>query len=364
MRFSRSEPGVIVSLAAHIGLFIAAMTLFATTDKFEDAAEMIPIDVVSDSELNSVVKGERTAKEIKPGPRVDKLADKQDTPPEPPLNQAEKDKPAPPQQAQKLPEPSSSSEAQKLSSPPTPEKQQEAKTAEPKPAPATKDKTANEDEKPEIEEAEVIKPKPPKRPKFEAETKDIAPPSPKPPPRLKADELAKLLENKKKLEEADKAEKEPKPKSGEENTLASKFSASSIMNLLTREAAQRRAATGQELKTASLGAPEGAADKLSATMESRIAAYIHDHYHPCWASALSLGGATFAPVVEFHLSREGALEGRPQLMNPSNNPVEQARGEQALQAVRRCSPMKIPDDFMPFYDQTLRDITIRFQDSH
>jgi len=54
------------------------MTLFATTDKFEDAAEMIPIDVVSDSELNSVVKGERTAKEVKPGPRVDKLADKQD----------------------------------------------------------------------------------------------------------------------------------------------------------------------------------------------------------------------------------------------------------------------------------------------
>ena len=362
MRFSRSEPGVIVSIAAHIGLFIAAMTLFATTDKFEDAAEMIPIDVVSDSELNSVVKGERTAKEVKPGPRVDKLADKPDTPPEPPLNQAEKDKPAPPQQAQKLPEPSSSSEAQKLSSPPTPEKQPEAKAPEPKQSPAARDKTANEDEKSEIEEAEVIKPKPPKRPKFETETKDIA--TPKPSPRLKADELAKLLENKKKLEDADQAEKEPKPKSGEENTLASKFSASSIMNLLTREAAQRRAATGQELKTASLGAPEGAADKLSATMESRIAAYIHDHYHPCWASALSLGGATFAPVVEFHLSREGALEGRPQLMNPSNNPVEQARGEQALQAVRRCSPMKIPDEFKPFYDQTLRDITIRFQDSH
>ena len=364
MRFSRSEPGVIVSLVAHIGLLIAAMTLFANTDKFEDAAEMIPIDVVSDSELNSVVKGERTAKEVKLGPRVDKVADKQDTPPEPQLNQAEKDKPAPPQQAQKLPEPSASSDPQKLSSLPSPEKTPETKPAEPKPAPAVKDKAANEEDKPEVEEAEVIKPKPPKRPKFEAETKDIETPTPKPPPRLKADELAKLLENKKKLEDTDKAEKEPKPKSGEESTLASKFSASSIMNLLTREAAQRRAATGQELKTASLGAPEGSADKLSATMESRIGAYIHDHYHPCWASALSLGGATFAPVVEFHLSREGALEGRPQLMNPSNNPVEQARGEQALQAVRRCSPMKIPEEFMPFYDQTLHDITIRFQDSH
>jgi len=112
------------------------MTLFATTDKFEDAAEMIPIDVVSDSELNSVVKGERTAEEIKPGPRVDKLADKQDTPPEPPLNQAEKDKPAPLNKRKNYPNRALRQRRKKLSSPPTPEKQQEAKTAEPKPAPA------------------------------------------------------------------------------------------------------------------------------------------------------------------------------------------------------------------------------------
>ena len=38
--------------------------------------------------------------------------------------------------------------------------------------------------------------------------------------------------------------------------------------------------------------------------------------------------------------------------------------EQALQAVRRCSPMKIPADFMPYYDEVLRDITIRFRDEH
>jgi colicin import membrane protein len=52
------------------------------------------------------------------------------------------------------------------------------------------------------------------------------------------------------------------------------------------------------------------------------------------------------------------------LVNGSNNPVEHARGEQALQAVRRCSPMKIPPDFMPYYDEVLRDITIRFRDEH
>jgi colicin import membrane protein len=51
-------------------------------------------------------------------------------------------------------------------------------------------------------------------------------------------------------------------------------------------------------------------------------------------------------------------------MNPSSNPVEQARGEQAVQAVRRCSPMRIPPEFMPYYEEALHEVTIRFQDAN
>ena len=36
--------------------------------------------------------------------------------------------------------------------------------------------------------------------------------------------------------------------------------------------------------------------------------------------------------------------------NLSSNPVEKARGEQGLAAVRRCSPMQIAAEFTPFYD--------------
>ena len=96
---------------------------------------------------------------------------------------------------------------------------------------------------------------------------------------------------------------------------------------------------------------------MSASMEARIAAYIHDHYYPCWASGLSLGGQTYTPIVEFHLSRDGELEGRPKLLNASASPTEHARGEQAMQAVRRCSPMRIPPEFMPYYEEALREVT-------
>ncbi|PPC85027.1 MAG: cell envelope biogenesis protein TolA, partial [Methylocystis sp.] len=143
-----------------------------------------------------------------------------------------------------------------------------------------------------------------------------------------------------------------------------KFDAASISKLLSREAPQRKAATGRTTQAAALGAPTGAAASMSASMEARIAAYIHDHYYPCWASGLSLGGQTYTPIVEFHLSRDGELEGRPKLLNASASPTEHARGEQAMQAVRRCSPMRIPPEFMPYYEEALREVTIRFQDAN
>ncbi len=400
MRVSRSEPGVVISSAAHAGLLLAAFVLFSDTKKFEDAQEMIPIEVVTDSMLNQVAKGEKTARDLKPSQRVDKVAPQTEAKPEPPLAEAKKDTPTPPPPLKRLPDPGADDKPEPIppkriaALPPAPEpptrpqpekkpeppKPVEAKPVEAKPAPTppAKPKAAapQEKEQEEQKDAEVVKPKPPLRPKPEPEKEAKEAPKPeKPKERLKVNEVAKLLDSKKAEEKpakpensegeaAEKNVKGAKPKSGDESAPKTKFDAASISKLLSKEAPQRRAATGDQIRTASLGAPEGSAPKMSASMEARIAAYIHDHYHPCWASALTLGGQTFAPVVEFHLSREGALEGRPRLLNPSSNPVEQARGEQAVQAVRRCSPMRIPPEFMPYYEEALHDVTIRFQDAN
>lgn len=378
MKISRSEPGFVVSSVVHAGLLLGMLVLFSDAHKFDDAVEMIPIDVVSESQLNQIMKGEKTAREIKPTPRVDKVAAQAETKPQPPLADAKKDTPSPPPPAPRLPEPSADD------APPTPPKRVAALPPKPEPQAKPEDKplkpvakpkaAAPEPEKEEPQDAEVVKQKPPAQPKPEKAAKETpAPEKPKAEPRLKTDEVAKLLEKKKldekpvankEAEPAEKPAQEAKPRSDEENAPKSKFNAASIADLLSRETPQRKAATGKEAQTAALGLPTGAAAKLSASMEARIAAYIHDHYHPCWASALTLGGQSYAPVVEFHLSREGELEGRPRLLNASANPTEHARGEQAMQAVRRCSPMRIPPEFMPYYEEALREVTIRFQDSN
>ncbi len=378
MKISRSEPGLPLSSAIHAGLLLAAFVLFS--DKaFDDAVEMVPVDLVSDSELNQIMKGEKTARETKPTPRVDKIAPEAETKPEPPLAEAKKDIATPLPPARPLPQPSTD-EAEPTppkrvaALPPKPEPPPKPEEKQPEPKPAKPKAAAPEAQKKEAEkepdEAEVVKPKPPSRPDNAA--KDAASPE-KPKDRLKLDEVAKLLDSKKPPEKtkpdalgelAEKAVKEAKPKSGDEAPPKTKFDAASISKLLSREAPQRKAATGRATQAAALGAPTGTAEKMSASMEARIAAYIHDHYYPCWASALSLGGQSYTPIVAFHLSREGALEGHPKLLNASASPTEHARGEQAMQAVRRCSPMRIPPEFMPYYEEALREVTIRFQDAN
>ncbi len=343
--FSRSDPGLPISAALHVGLLAALLISFARAPKFDDAMETISVDVVSDSQINQVSKGEKSAKIAPPALRAEK-AQKTETRPEPPTHEAKRDIPAPPPQAKPNGEPNPDEAPQKAA--------QAAPTPPSRPKPV---QTASAESEPD--DAEVVKPKPPTRPKIEtAKAETPAPPEkPKEKPRLKVDDISKLLNQKAKESAA------PKPKSGDENAPKSKFNAAAISNLLSHEAPQQRGSTANErVQLASLGSPTATGAHLSPSMEARIGQYIKDHYQPCWKSGLSLGQSTFAPIVRFHLTREGTLEGAPQLLNQAPGTVEQARSAQAMQAVRRCSPMKIPAEFLPYYEQAIHEVNIKFSD--
>ncbi|HTO79066.1 MAG TPA: cell envelope biogenesis protein TolA, partial [Methylocystis sp.] len=81
--FSRSEPGLPISAALHLGLLAAMLFTFSHAPKFEDALETVAVDVVSDSQINEVSKGEKSAKIAPPAVRAEK-AHKVETRPEPP----------------------------------------------------------------------------------------------------------------------------------------------------------------------------------------------------------------------------------------------------------------------------------------
>jgi colicin import membrane protein len=105
VRVSRSEPGVVISSATHAGLLLAALVLFSDAKKFEDAQEIVPVEVITDSALNQVAKGEKAARDLKPSQRVDKVAPPSDAKPLPPIAEAKKDVPTPPPPLRRLPDP-------------------------------------------------------------------------------------------------------------------------------------------------------------------------------------------------------------------------------------------------------------------
>lgn len=322
----------------HAGLLAATLVVFSNAEKFKDAQEAIPVEMISDQQFNQIMKGEKTAKEIKIAPRVEKRADVSEAKPLPQLGEAKRDVPAPP--------PSLKGPPAEDDDRPEPVRPKRVAALPPAPPAKPSTKAAPEPEENAPDEAEAVRPKPPNKPK------------PKEEPRLKIDEVAKLLEEKKRNEQPSleapkkKSEKTPaKPKSGDETAPKSKFSAASIASLLSHEAPQRRAATGAEVtRTASLGSLTANASRMSPSLQAQIDGYTVEHYRKCWQAALSMNARGYVPRVEFLLTREGALEGPPRLLNPSVDPVERSRGEQALGAVRRCSPMPIPAAFTPYYD--------------
>ena len=178
----------------------------------------------------------------------------------------------------------------------------------------------------------------------------------KPETRFKPDELAKLLE--------DKKDQKPvvRPKSGSDAKEPPRrdFDAQNISALLSHEAPQRKAATGQKLtQVASLGAPNANAAVLSPSMMGQLADYFTTQYLGCWTYFGLASSANYVPAVRLHLLQDGTLMGQPLLTNPPSDPNQRSLAESAVRAVQKCNPLKIPERFAPFYEKW-RDQIIRF----
>jgi colicin import membrane protein len=212
-------------------------------------------------------------------------------------------------------------------------------------------------------------PKPPEKPQEKPVEKaqqksEVKPPEKpqesvkKPPEKFKPDEVAKLLET---VKEPDKKPPEPrkkpekpaaKPLSGDETAESrEKFDPSDISKFLSKEAPQREASKASQLQqTASLGAPNASAAKMSPSMWGALDGLLQEQYKQCW-SYLGLNAKKYVPEIHVQYSPEGRLIGQPALLNPPADPQLRGLADSALRAVKRCDPLKIPAQYQPFYDQ-------------
>jgi colicin import membrane protein len=358
-KFNPREPGVVVSAAAHVALLAATLIVFADTRKFDDVAESIPVEMISDQQFSQITKGDKTAKQVQPKQKAEKIADVTETKPTPPIAEAKRDVPTPPPPLKRVPDPGEDEKPELKPEPPTPPQRVAALPPAPEPPPRPEPKVAKPEppkaEKPpepdDPKEAEVIKPQPVPRPKI-ADT-PTAPTPPKPvekpkepaPPKL--DQVAKFLEQKKVEEKP-----VPKPKSGEENTEPKhKLDMTTISQLLSKEAPQARASTGRELThTAALGAPNASAARMSPSMWDSLDGLMREQYKKCW-SYIGLNAEKYIAQIRVRYAQDGSLQAEPALLNPPAEANSRNLAETAMRAVRRCNPMHIPAAYLPYYEQ-------------
>lgn len=370
-KFNPREPGVIVSAAAHVALLAATLIAFADTKKFEDAPESIPVEMISDQQFSQIMKGDKTAKQVQPKQKADKIAEVTETKPTPPVAEAKRDVPTPPPPLKRLPDPGEDDKPEIKPAPPTPPQRTASlpPTPEPPPRPEPVKRVAKAEppkaeappEPEEPKEAEVIKPQPVPRPKIAEAPTPPTPPKPlerpKEPAPPKLDQVAKLLEQKKLEEKIAAANERPKPekpvakpKSGDEST-EHKFDASMISQLLSKEAPQVRASSARELMhTAALGAPNASAARMSPSMWDSLDGLMREQYKRCW-SYIGLNAQKYVAQIRVRYAQDGSLQAEPALLNPPSDPNLRNLADSAMRAVRRCNPMHIPAAYLPYYEQ-------------
>ena len=285
MKVSRSEPGLFMSAAVHLGVLAFLLVHFSQEPKFDDAQEAVPVETISDAQFSQIMKGEKTAKSVAPKPRVDRVAEVEEQKPVPPTPQAHEDVPAPPPPLKRLPDPADAQEQPPLPPARPPEPKPEPKAA-PKPEPKHVEKT-EEKEEPEKDDAEPVRPPPrPKPAEKRAETKPEPPkppelPKPKPP---KLDEVAKLLAETKDVKARERpSEPHAQPRASAENNARAAPNLADVSRLLSREPAQSRGSSGREVShAAALGAASGRAAKMSPSMADAFDSFLRERYKQCW----------------------------------------------------------------------------------
>ena len=299
-----TKAGLYASAAMHAALLAFLVFGFSFAPKFEDAGESIPVETVSQSQFNQIMKGERDAKPMK------------EPPPEPPLRPTVAD----PQPAPTPPTPPPELKTAEIPpSPPPPAEPAPAKPAPPPPAPPPK---------PTADEAPA--PAPPVRPK---ET---------PPPKPKVDPLAKILEKDK-----EELTKPTKPS----------FDRSAIAKLIGQSKAN---ADPTPTGATPQGLPDQHANRMSPSLAAAIDGWMKDTYEGCWARPPTKPqGDPYVARIAVEFNSDGSLAATPALLNPPSDPAWRTYAESAMRAVQRCNPLHVPPEFAPYF-QEWREKNINF----
>ena len=275
------------SSAIHAALLALLVFGLSLAPKFEDSPEAIPVETVSQSELNQIMNGEKDARPAPEPPPAPQAAPAPPTPP-PDLRASEEPTPAQP----------------------------------PKPEPPSK---------PE--------PPPPPKPALPPPPKLSAEDAPEPPTRPKIVETPKEPQEKPKLDTTP-----PKP--------THPYDPNAIAKLIGQNKPSASASAAGATAATPQGLPHHDAPRMSVSMASALDAWLTESYLNCWTPPPGMPeGDVYVAQIKVVFNADGSLSARPVLINPPTDPAWRAHAESAMRAVRKCDPLHVPPQYVPYFDQ-------------
>lgn len=342
--FSSIDPGLILSFGAHALLLILMLVLFSNAPSFQEAQESIPVEIITEQATpgSKIEEAKAEIPKIEPNmPVSSRMEEKPDIPVPAPLPiESHLSPPLPPVAPPPSPAPP-------VIAPPVP--LAPVPLARP-PSPVEK---KSEETEASVQQPPIPQPtfRPKEHPPVSPLTHPEIPPKREEPKRqetLKPDPLAKLLEaqtqEEKKPLKSSKAEKEAPARH--------RFDPSEVGQLLARDESLSKSSSASQVKaSASTGSSTTSTARMSPSLWGQLDELIVKQYKECWRNPPGTGEQDYIPQIEAYFMPDGRLGKSPVLKNPPTDPVLQSYAERALRAVRQCSPLKIPADYAPYYEE-------------
>ena len=145
--------------------------------------------------------------------------------------------------------------------------------------------------------------------------------------------------------------KEPAPEKPKPPTH--NFDPNTIAKLIGQSKPQTMAvASTQTAAITPQGLPRHDAPHMSMSMASALDAWLTESYLNCWTPPpMTPEGDTYVAQIRVIFNPDGSLSGRPVLLNPPTDRAWRAHAESAMRAVRKCDPLKVPAEYMPYFEQ-------------
>ena len=146
--------------------------------------------------------------------------------------------------------------------------------------------------------------------------------------------------------------KRPKEPAPEKPKPAHNFDPNAIAKLIGQGKTRDGRAEPDGAAATPQGLPHHDAPHMSMSMASALDAWLTESYLNCWTPPPGMpDGDTYVAQIKVVFNSDGSLSGRPVLLNPPSDRAWRAHAESAMRAVRKCDPLKVPAEYMPFFDQ-------------